>query len=157
MPHGTKRYLGTCFFDGVRLDTLTQIPDPSPQTIKILVVEDDVLVRLMLADDLRDEGFQVFETADPAEAISILRATPVDVVITDLHMPAAEGGRLIATYVRSHLSGTSLVLATAHAPIATEGTLFDALFIKPYKPEDIAIWIKGRHMTPPNRTEGMLP
>jgi CheY-like chemotaxis protein len=129
------------------LDTLTQIPDPSPQTIKVLVVEDDVFVRLMLADDLRDEGFQVFETADPGEAISILRTTPVDVVITDLHRRAAKDGILVATYVRGHLSGTSLVLTSAHTPTPTEGSLFDAFFTKPYKPEDIAIWIKRRPTT----------
>jgi CheY-like chemotaxis protein len=38
----------------------------------------------MMADVLREEGFQVVEVSDAAEAISILKAMPVDVVITDL-------------------------------------------------------------------------
>jgi CheY-like chemotaxis protein len=45
-------------------------------------------VRLMMADVLREEGFQVIEVSDAAEAISILKAMPVDVVITDLRMSA---------------------------------------------------------------------
>jgi hypothetical protein len=46
------------------------------------------LVRLMMADVLREEGFQVIEVSDAVEAISILKAMPVDVVITDLRMSA---------------------------------------------------------------------
>ena len=60
--------------------------DLAPRRLKVLFAEDEVLLRLMLCDVLRKSGFQVFEAADTAEAIAILRTTPVDVVITDLHM-----------------------------------------------------------------------
>jgi CheY-like chemotaxis protein len=46
------------------------------------------VVRRTLTDVLREEGFQVIEVSDAAEAISILKAMPVDVVITDLRMSA---------------------------------------------------------------------
>ena len=48
-----------------------------PRRLKVLFAEDEVLLRLMLCDVLRESGFQVFEAADAAEAIAILRTTPV--------------------------------------------------------------------------------
>jgi hypothetical protein len=56
--------------------------------LRLNFAEDEALVRLMMADVLGEEGFQVIEVSDAAEAISILKAMPVDVVITDLRMSA---------------------------------------------------------------------
>jgi CheY-like chemotaxis protein len=103
------------------------------------------LVRLMMADVLRDEGFRVIEASDAAEAFSILKAMAVDVVITDLRMRTIADGLELAAYVRAHCRGVSLVGASAYAPPITEDLGFDAFFIKPYNPEDIASWIRHRH------------
>jgi CheY-like chemotaxis protein len=40
-----------------------------PSTCKVLLVEDEVVVRVMLADELRQSGLQVFEAANADEAI----------------------------------------------------------------------------------------
>ena len=54
----------------------------------ILVVEDEVLVRMTLVDVLEDAGYQVIEAIHADEAISILRAlSGVDALITDVEMP----------------------------------------------------------------------
>ena len=54
----------------------------------ILVVEDEVLVRIILVDVLEDAGYQVIEAIHADEAISILRAlSGVDALITDVEMP----------------------------------------------------------------------
>jgi CheY-like chemotaxis protein len=80
--------------------------DWAPQTVKIVIAEDEVLLRLTVADVLRGEGFQVFEAADVDEAISILASTPdVHVVITDMHMQAARDGMRLANYVRARCPG----------------------------------------------------
>ena len=68
--------------------------------MKVIVAEDEVLVRLMLADVLREHGFEVLEAVNAAEALSVLRTMPVDVVILDLHMKVAAEGMLVANYVR---------------------------------------------------------
>ncbi len=120
--------------------------------MKVIVVEDEVLVRLMLADVLREHGFDVLEAANAAEALSILRSIPVDVAILDLHMKVAGEGMLVANYVRRQGLCTLLVLASAQVPRETEGLPFDAFFIKPYDPEEIAIWIKRRSVTAPGQT-----
>ncbi|MFZ1093919.1 MAG: response regulator [Xanthobacteraceae bacterium] len=88
--------------------------DLAPRRLKVLFAEDEVLLRLMLCDVLRESGFQVFEAADAAEAIAILRTTPVDVVITDLHMRVVGYGMEFARHVRAHCPGVSLLLASAN-------------------------------------------
>jgi CheY-like chemotaxis protein len=125
------------------MNSVARQPEPSLEAAKILIAEDEVLVRLMLADALRGQGFRVFEAADADDAISILKAVRVDVVITDLHMRTASDGILVARYVREHCPTTPVLLAAATRP-AIDALAFDALFIKPYRPEDIASWIK-RH------------
>ena len=119
--------------------------DLAPRRLKVLFAEDEVLLRLMLCDVLRESGFQVFEAADAAEAVSILRSTPVDVVITDLLMRVVGDGMEFARHVRAHCPGVSLLLASANEPPISEHSPFDAFFIKPYQPEDIVTWISRRH------------
>jgi two-component system, response regulator PdtaR len=122
--------------------------DMPPRTLKVLFAEDEVLLRLMVTDVLRQNDFQVLEARDAAEAISILRTTPVDVVITDLHMRGVGDGMEVASHVRAHCPGASLLLATANPPAITpEHSPFDAFFIKPYEPVDIVMWIRRHHAT----------
>ena len=53
----------------------------------ILVVENDVLIRMPLAEYLRECGYRVFEAADVAEAKAVLNAdTPVDLVFADANV-----------------------------------------------------------------------
>jgi PleD family two-component response regulator len=66
--------------------------DVPPNAVKLLYAEDEVLLRLMLADALREAGFQVFEASDGEESISILKTMSVDVVVTDLRMATLTDG-----------------------------------------------------------------
>ena len=83
--------------------------DLASRRLKVLFAEDEVLLRLMLCDVLRESGFQVFEAADAA-----LRTTPVDVVITDLLMRVVGDGIEFARHVGAHCPGVSLLLASAN-------------------------------------------
>jgi CheY-like chemotaxis protein len=127
--------------------------DMPPKRLKVLFAEDEVLIRLMVTDVLRQSGFQALEARDAAEAISILRTTPVDVVVTDLHMRVVGDGMEVARHVRAHCPGVSLLLAAAATPPITEQSLFDAFFVKPYQPEDIVAWIARRHATASRRED----
>jgi CheY-like chemotaxis protein len=54
----------------------------------VLVVEDEVLVRLLIADALRQSSFRVIEAANGYEARTILQSSnPVGVLITDVKIP----------------------------------------------------------------------
>jgi two-component system, response regulator PdtaR len=55
----------------------------------VLVVEDETLVRMFMADFLDEAGFKVFEAVNADEALTVLKARPdVQVVVTDIEMPA---------------------------------------------------------------------
>ena len=58
---------------------------------RILVVDDDSGIRLLLTTYLRSRGFQLLEAPDGREALTAMRAGGVDLVIMDLMMPVVSG------------------------------------------------------------------
>jgi DNA-binding response OmpR family regulator len=82
----------------------------------ILLVEEDVLVRLSLADYLRGCGFVVIEAAHGDEARAILVTdTKVDVVFCDAQLSARTSGFAFAQWVRRRLPRVSLILTATVA------------------------------------------
>jgi DNA-binding response OmpR family regulator len=63
--------------------------------LRVLAVDDDGSIRLLLADVLEEAGCRVFTAPDGAEAMDILEEEPVDLLITDYHMPRMNGLDLI--------------------------------------------------------------
>jgi DNA-binding NtrC family response regulator len=88
----------------------------------ILVVEDDVLVRMPIAQYLRDCGYKVVEASDADEAMHVLQhqETVVHVVFSDIEMPGAVDGFGLAKWVREHRPGLDVLLAGT-VPRAVEG------------------------------------
>jgi CheY-like chemotaxis protein len=66
---------------------------------KILAVEDEPLVRMLVVETLGDAGYTVLEAPDGEAALSIVRETPdLDLIVTDVRMPKLDGfGLAIAT------------------------------------------------------------
>lgn len=58
---------------------------------KILIIDDDEQVRLMLKKTLERAGYEVFEAPEGQSGMRINRQTPVDLIITDIFMPGQEG------------------------------------------------------------------
>jgi DNA-binding NtrC family response regulator len=79
----------------------------------ILVVEDDVLVRMPISQYLRDCGYKVIEAANAEEAMTVLshKETIIDLVFTDIEMPGAVDGFGLAQWVREHRPGLDVILA----------------------------------------------
>jgi CheY-like chemotaxis protein len=107
----------------------------SPRVRAILVVEDEVLIRLVLADTLRDAGYAVVEAANGDEALAVLTSsTPIDVVLTDVNMPGSLDGVGLGRYVRSTRPGLKVIIVSGRtAPTATVDAA-DAFLSKPYEP-----------------------
>ena len=108
----------------------------------ILVVEDEVLIRLVIADYLRDCGYKVHEAVSGEEAIAILQAPEVsiDVVFSDVEMPGSMDGFALARWVRANKPGMEIILTSGierSADIAA--TLCEAgpLMKKPYSSQDV--------------------
>jgi two-component system, response regulator PdtaR len=103
----------------------------------VLLVEDEVLVRMDIADELRRHGFKVIEVATADDAIDTLKSVAaVDVVLTDVNMPGRTNGLDLARYVASTKPATKVAVMSAHLPEVPEhAQLFDVFLPKPFLPE----------------------
>jgi len=110
--------------------------------LTILVVEDEVLIRFVIADYLRECGYRVHEAVNAEEAIAILESpeVAVDIVFSDVEMPGSMDGFALARWIRAHKSGVQVILTSGverSADIAA--TLCEAgpLLKKPYPSQDV--------------------
>jgi two-component system chemotaxis response regulator CheY len=62
----------------------------------ILAVDDSASMRQMVGVTLRSAGYEVVEAADGQEALDYARQHPVDLVLTDVHMPRMDGITLVS-------------------------------------------------------------
>jgi two-component system, NtrC family, response regulator AtoC len=85
---------------------------------KILVVDDELNMRLVLKALLNKEGYDVATASDGIEALKILKGGGVQVVVTDLKMPKLDGVGLLERAIRDYPS-TPVIIVTAHGTIAT--------------------------------------
>ena len=107
----------------------------------ILVVEDEVAIRLMIADELRMAGFRVIEAANADEGLSVLQTIErVDLMITDVRMPGSIDGLGLADRVRANWPAIKIIVASAH-PSECNGR-GDAFFDKPYDPASVVLRTK---------------
>ena len=82
-----------------------------PRTV--LVVDDEPLIRIELADLLSDMGYTVLEAATPAGAIVLLEAHPeISAVITDMNMPGDMDGIALAHVVRKRWPPCALLMVS---------------------------------------------
>ena len=84
-----------------------------PKKIKILAVDDDAVARELLQTILGSHGYQVLTASGGKEALGILQAVPVDLVMSDLVMPGMDGLAFLKA-VRASLPGLSVIITTAH-------------------------------------------
>jgi DNA-binding NtrC family response regulator len=108
----------------------------------ILVVEDEVLIRLVIAEYLRDCGYRVFEAAHADEALLVLRQSerPIDVVFTDVEMPGSMDGFGLAQWVRANAPDIDVILAgSVNRAVQAASDLCDQQdhVPKPYDPQSV--------------------
>jgi DNA-binding response OmpR family regulator len=75
----------------------------------VLIVDDDELERALIADRLAERGINTLQAADGAQALSMLRGTPVQVVVVDWQMPVMDGIEFTETF-RAELAGDTYVI-----------------------------------------------
>jgi two-component system, response regulator PdtaR len=99
----------------------------------ILVVEDDVLIRLAVADDLMAAGFRVVQAANADEALKVLESKiALDLVVTDIRMPGSLDGLALAARIRQQWSHVRIVVVSGELLPAPPVALADAFVPKPY-------------------------
>jgi len=81
----------------------------------VVLVDDDDLVRPVIADSLRDAGYEVVEAADAQEAINLVQSMPqLDLLISDVVMPGMDGPTMVAR-LRSLRPDLRVLFITGHA------------------------------------------
>ncbi len=85
---------------------------------KILVVDDELNMRLVLSAMLKKEGYEVATAADGVQALKILKEEGCAAIITDLKMPKLDGMGLLSQVVRDY-PATPVIIITAYGTIAT--------------------------------------
>jgi DNA-binding NtrC family response regulator len=68
----------------------------------VLFVDDEAALRMLMAERLRERGFEVAEAENGEKALELLEQFAFDVVITDLRMPGIDGGRVVESAVRRY-------------------------------------------------------
>jgi CheY-like chemotaxis protein len=86
---------------------------PKQQPV-VVVVEDEVLIRMVLVDALTDAGFAVLEASHSAQALTFLeaQAAEIDVLFTDISMPGDMDGLDLAHHARQHWPWIRLLITS---------------------------------------------
>jgi DNA-binding NtrC family response regulator len=99
----------------------------------ILLVEDELLIRLMLADELREAGHHVIEACDADEAVIILQTVTPDLIISDVRMPGSMDGMGLLALVRKSRPELPVIITSGHLQPAQAMAEGAASFVaKPY-------------------------
>ena len=103
--------------------------------MKILVVEDEPLIRLGLASVIEEAGYEVVEASNATEAIRVLEADrTVGLVLTDVDMPGGMDGIRLAHYVRRLWPPIQLIVISGKVGVKPGELPVGARFIgKPYQ------------------------
>ena len=107
----------------------------------VLVVEDEVLVRMVIAGYLRECGYRVVEAASAEEARLVIAQDEkgeVNVVLSGVATGGDQGGFALAQWIRARRPGCQVVLAGSHAREAqAAGDICEQgpMLSKPYEPQ----------------------
>ena len=82
----------------------------------VLIVDDEMNIRRVLAAMLKRDGYEVTTAADGEQALAVLQKTPVHVVVTDLVMPKV-GGMELLKRVGADYPDVPVILITAHGTV----------------------------------------
>jgi len=101
----------------------------------ILLVEDDVMVRLAAAELLRDCAYRVIESHDAKAAIEVLSSGElVDVVFSDVIMQGGINGFEFAAWVHAHYPHLPVILTSGYSNqrLIVEFQKYGTFMVKPY-------------------------
>jgi two-component system, chemotaxis family, chemotaxis protein CheY len=91
----------------------------------ILIIDDEASVRLLVRRTLERAGYEVTEAVNGVEGVRAYRASPTDVVITDLYMPEQDGIETIQL-LREEFPAARIIAMSGGASLGSAGPLHDA-------------------------------
>jgi CheY-like chemotaxis protein len=121
-----------------RIASVSDQGDLRPSPV-VLVVEDEMSVRLITADYLREVGYTVVEAANAYEALAVIGSqVAIDLVFTDVNMPGVMDGESLANWLSTHRPKIPVILASGAIRLSIDGNSRNRRFIaKPYSLMDV--------------------
>jgi two-component system, response regulator PdtaR len=101
----------------------------------ILIVEDELLIRMDSAEAIENAGFEVIQAGNADEAIVILTTRPdIHVVFTDIQMPGSMDGLKLARFVRDRWPPIKIVATSGVVRVGDDDLPAGSVFLpKPYR------------------------
>ncbi len=136
---------GTTF--EIRLPQATSPPSSSPEVValdeiqfesgRVLLIDDERMIRRAVARDLARRGLEVTEAADGVKGLEMLETQPFDLVVLDLSMPNMTGDKVLAK-IRAIRSAPPVIVVTGHLPDDCDLTGAATVLLKPVSSAGLA-------------------
>ncbi|MGH9661565.1 MAG: HD domain-containing phosphohydrolase [Bryobacteraceae bacterium] len=113
---------------------------------RILIVDDEAPIRLLLGEFLQGEGYEVTLASNGHEAIEALSRGAFDLVMSDVRMPGMNGLELLGEVVKQHPTvGVLMLTACEDLTLAVNAMRIGALdyILKPFRLGEIAVSVKN--------------
>jgi DNA-binding NtrC family response regulator len=112
----------------------------------ILLVEDEPILRVTLANDLAEEGYEVTPAADGGEGFSRIRERRFDAALLDLKLPGVDGLTLLKMFKASNPQAVAIMM-TAYGTIQSAVAAMKAgatdYLLKPFPTEELVVLLRG--------------
>jgi len=114
---------------------------------KLLVTDDEEILRMLIVDTLEDEGFDIDEASDGEEALSFLEQKEYALLILDYMMPKLTGLDVLKK-VRANpvTSNQKVLMLTAKGQAQDKQEMLDngadSILIKPFSPKELVETVK---------------
>ncbi len=115
-------------------------PRPANRPIRVLIAEDEALIRLDLKEMLLEEGFDVVaEVSDGATAVRLARELRPDLCILDLKMPVMDGIQAAEQVTKERLSAVLILTAFSQRELIDKARRAGAMayLVKPFQKHDL--------------------
>ncbi|NTJ44391.1 PAS domain S-box protein [Agrobacterium larrymoorei] len=109
--------------------------------VRVMLVEDDELIRMNTTDILLEVGHSVLEAANATQAIDLLEREEVDVLVTDVGLPDMSGADL-AVLIKQRMPEIGIVFATGDNFLPNNAPAGSVLLCKPYNESDVRFAIE---------------
>jgi two-component system, response regulator PdtaR len=119
---------------------VTETPDQKARPTRVLIAEDEALIRLDLKEMLEEEGFEVVaEVADGASAVRLTRELTPDLVILDVKMPVMDGIQAAEEIAKDRLSAILILTAFSQRDLVEKARRAGAMayLVKPFQKHDL--------------------
>jgi CheY-like chemotaxis protein len=117
----------------------------SPETKTVMVVDDEDIIRFLLMKILEDEGYNTIQAKNGLEASFLFRKHHIDMIISDIRMPAMDGKEL-AKYIQISSPNTPLAFISAFSSdlLDKKSSLYnpDRYISKPFQKKQIIDLVK---------------